>query len=345
MTTDEPTAPAAETPDHAQRVTIEAIEALAVAIAREAGELARLALGRAIAVEYKPDANGMDGTHDPVSEADRAIEALVRERVAARFPDHAVIGEEVEDAAPDAMAAAPDSPAAPAAEYLWVIDPIDGTANFVNGFPLFAISIGVLRSGRPVASAVWCGATHALGPGVYHAHEGSPLFLDGEAVAGARAVGVRRRLAAAPGGATGGTAEWDHRVTGSIAVEVALVAAGVFEAATFFAPRIWDVAGGVLLVRAAGREVWVREAGGWTPFDRFTAPARGTRRRRVPESPPRPPTVRDWRQPLLVGTAEATALVRARTERRTGGIRVRNLVRRLARTLLRTLGRAGGGAR
>ena len=338
MITDEPTAPADAPPDLA---TLEAIEALAIAIAREAGEIARQALARDLTVEYKPDAGGKDTTHDPVSEVDRAVEALVRERVAARFPGHAVIGEETDDgAALDARALV--------AEYLWAIDPIDGTANFVNGFPLFAISIGVLHRGRPAAAAVWCGATHALGPGVYHAHAGGALYLDGEAVAGARAAGVRRRLAAAPGGAPGGTEQWDHRVTGSIAVEAALVAAGVFEAATFYAPRIWDVAGGVVLVQAAGREAWVREAGVWTPLDRFTPPARLPHRRarattapNAPPAPPRTPTLRDWRQPLLVGTAEATALIRARGRRRGAWAGARDLVRRFLRLVrARVRGRA-----
>ena len=54
-----------------------------------------------------------------------------------------------------------------------------------------------------------------------------------------------------PGGAPGGTREWEHRVTGSIAIEAALVAAGVFTSAVFWSPRLWDVAAGVLLARAA----------------------------------------------------------------------------------------------
>ena len=305
--------------------TIAAIEALAIELAREAGEIARAALQRQVTVEYKPDAQGKDSTNDPVSEVDREVEALVRARVAERFPSHGVIGEEV-DTHPDA-----------AVEVLWVIDPIDGTANFINGFPLFVVSIGVLHLGVPVAAAIWCASTHLLGAGVYHAHAGATLHLDGVEVPRERATVVRRALAAAPGGAPGGTKEWEHRVTGSIAIEAALVAAGVFTSATFWSPRIWDVAAGALLVHAAGREVWVRTDNRWQPFDRFTAPTRLPQRRArrgaPPAEPPRTPGLRDWRQAVLIGTAEACTLIRDRT-------RPPGILGRTANTLLRPLRRA-----
>ena len=295
-----------------------AIETLAIALAREAGETARAALHGAVTVEYKPNAEGKDSTNDPVSEVDRAVEALVRERVADRFPGHAVIGEEV-DTQPEA-----------GADIVWVIDPIDGTANFINGFPLFAVSVGVLQRGVPVAAAIWCASTHLLGPGVYHARRGSALHLDGVDVPPRETV-VQRALAAAPGGSSGGTKEWEHRVTGSIAIEAALVAAGVFTSAVFWGPRLWDVAAGALLVRAAGREVWVRSRGGWVPLARFEAPERS----RSAKTQDRASTLRDWRQPVLIGTAEATALIRSRT-RPPGPLaqildRARSLPRRIAR--------------
>jgi myo-inositol-1(or 4)-monophosphatase len=288
---------------------LEAIEALAVELARAAGERAAEALGSDFDVEYKGEGEeeerkrrrrGRDGGfHDPVSEIDRAVEALIRERVGERFPSHALIGEEV-DIQPEADA-----------EVAWVIDPIDGTTNFVNGFPLFAVSIGVLHQGVPVVGAVWVGASHRLTPGVYHAREGGGLHLDGMPVdRDATAASVRRRLAAAPGGASGGTREWDHRVTGCIAIEAAYVAAGIFTSATFGGPRIWDIAGGTALVRAAGLEVWTRDGRGrWLPFDRFEVPERPIRRK---EDPERDATLRDWRRPLVVGTSDATRAIRER---------------------------------
>lgn len=302
-------APAEDATPQRRLEDLEAIEALAVELARAAGERATEALGGELEVEYKGEEERERGRrrrrqrdggfHDPVSEIDREVEALIRERVGERFPSHALIGEEV-DVQPEADASV-----------AWVIDPIDGTTNFVNGFPLFAVSIGVLHEGVPVAGAVWVGASHRLTPGVYHAREGGGLRLDGAPVhPEATAQSVRRRLAAAPGGAPGGTREWDHRVTGCIAIEAAYVAAGIFTSATFGGPRIWDIAGGAALVRAAGLEAWTRDRrGAWLPFERFEVPERPIRRR---EDPERDATLRDWRRPLVIGTADATRLIRER---------------------------------
>lgn len=285
-------------------------EALAVELARAAGEEARAALSRTIDVGYKADRTGKEDTGDPVSEVDHAVEALIRLRVGAEFPDHAILGEEVE------------SHPATGEEWVWVVDPVDGTANFVNGFPLFAVSIGVLHHGRPVAGAIWCASTPALRAGVYHAHLGGPLALDGVEV-GARTTVVKRRLAAAPGGSPGGTREWDHRVTGSAALECAYVAAGIFTSAPFWGLKIWDVAAGVALVRAAGLEAWTREGGTWQPFERFVAPSR------APKGQDRAPSLRDWRAPLILGTPEATRLIRERA--RTPGLLARLRRRVMAR--------------
>ncbi|MCK9486088.1 MAG: inositol monophosphatase [Dehalococcoidia bacterium] len=299
------------TPDPA---LLERIEALAVALAQESGAVAAEALTREILVDYKPDAKGKEQDRDPVSEVDRAVEVAVQARVLAEFPGHLVLGEEGE------------AHPAPDAEWLWVVDPVDGTANFVNGFPLFAVSIGVLHHGRPVVGAVWCASTHALQAGVYHAHEGGPLRLDGVEVSHERRTRVRRTLAAAPGGSPAGTRLWDHRVTGSIAVEAAFVAAGIFVAAPFWGPKIWDIAGGLALVRASGREVWIRGRRGWEPFERFEAPRELPASVRKREGD-RAPSLRDWRGSVLVGTTEATRAMREHSRRPSVWTRV---LRRLA---------------
>jgi myo-inositol-1(or 4)-monophosphatase len=66
---------------------------------------------------------------------------------------------------------------------VWAIDPIDGTTNFVNGFPLFAASIGMLHRGCPVVGAIWCSTSYALRAGVYHARAGGALRFEGEPLA------------------------------------------------------------------------------------------------------------------------------------------------------------------
>lgn len=270
--------------------TLDEIEAVATDLARFAGEEIQRARQGEINVEYKTEGKGDRAPTDPVSEVDRNVEALLRERLAERFPDHGIVGEE-EDKHPS-----------PDAEYVWAVDPVDGTTNFVNGFPLFASSIGVLHRGRPIVGAVWVSTSHELRPGVYHARRDGVLRFDGEAVKlGPPASGVSRRLAAAPGGAAGRQPGWDNRVTGCAAIECAFVAAGIFNSASFWGPGLWDVAAGVTLLAAAGREVWTRDGGGWKPLDRFEAPER------VKED--RTPSLRDWRRPLLVGEREAVELL------------------------------------
>jgi len=291
------------------------IEVTALELARAAGREITEGLRRDVAVDYKTEGRGRAAPTNPVSELDRSIEDTIRTALAERFPDHGIIGEEVD------LHPSPDD------EYLWVIDPVDGTTNFVNGFPLFACSIGVLHRGRPVVGAVWTSTSHELRPGVFHARAGGPLRFEEAEISLRGNTGVQRRLAAAPGGSAGRLRTWDNRVTGSTSVECVFVAAGMFNSAAFGAPAIWDVAGGIVLVRAAGLEVWQRQApfrGAWAPFERFEAPAT------VRED--RTPTMRDWRRSLVIGEHEPVEV------RRTS-MRGPSRWRRFKRGLRRRLGR------
>ena len=88
---------------------------------------------------------GRKGPHDEVSDADRAAEALIRERIAEAFPEDRVLGEEAGfggDAAEGGNG------------WLWVVDPIDGTACFVAGIPTWCVSVAVMHDGRPVIGVV-----------------------------------------------------------------------------------------------------------------------------------------------------------------------------------------------
>jgi len=85
-----------------------------------------------LAVSHK----GM-GAFDPVTEADRAAEMAMRALIGRNFPDHGIIGEEHGNERTDA-------------EYVWVLDPIDGTKSFINGMPTWGTLIGLLRLGEPV---------------------------------------------------------------------------------------------------------------------------------------------------------------------------------------------------
>ena len=305
-------APAPETDPDGTPPTglLDALEELAVELAREAGRTIAAALKGDVRVEYKQQARGEHAPTDPVSEVDHAIERLVLERVGALFPAHGFIGEEGADAS--------DGDDAGDHDYVWVTDPVDGTTNFINGFPLFGCSIGVLYCGQPVIGAIWCSTGHALGPGVYHARIGGPLRFEGEVLEPRPAGGgggVRRGLSAAPGGSPSRERRWDHRTTGSAVSECVFVSTGIFQSALFWGLHIWDVAAGIVLVRAAGREVWMYDGSSWHPFERFEAPARIPRGRGARHAG-RAPSLRDWRMPLVIGTAEATETVRRRQHQR-----------------------------
>lgn len=235
------------------------LEQAAHAIAAEAGAAILDSLGREIVVSYKDQVSGDRAPINPVSDTDQAVEALIEGRIRTRFPAHAFLGEETVDSF-DA-----------AAEFTWAVDPIDGTQNFVNGFPFYSCSVGVLQHGVPIAGAVWGSTSHLLRPGVYHAHRGGGLQFDGEPLdTGGRANNGRlRRIVAVPMGNQLRAAHWDYRSLGSTALEGALVAAGVLAAARNPDPHVWDVAASAVLVPAAGREIWTRGKNGWEPLDRF----------------------------------------------------------------------------
>lgn len=260
---------------------LQSIEQLALELANLAGAEILAALGGMHAVRYKTGSDDKQSWRDPVSEVDEQVEKLIRTRLADQFPDHDVIGEESDDPAHTK-------------DFIWAIDPIDGTANFVNGFPLFAASIGVLYRGAPIAGAVWCSTSHKLRSGVYHARRGGPLRFDSETLEQKPNPTVRRALAGVPAPTARGF-PWESRKTGSAAIECAFTAAGLLKVTRFEQPNLWDVAGGIPLVLAAGGAVHVRRPDGWAPMDRFQVAAKAGS------------DLRHWRQSLVIGEPEAVA--------------------------------------
>jgi myo-inositol-1(or 4)-monophosphatase len=135
---DDPVARAAAAIPGLEAAELRRIEKTAVELVRLAGAEIVQALGRSITVRYKAvdpvllaeQAGKADRPinlfRDPVSEVDGNVEKLIRARLADRFPSHDILGEEINDAA------------GRESDFLWAIDPIDGTTNFINGFPLFA---------------------------------------------------------------------------------------------------------------------------------------------------------------------------------------------------------------
>jgi histidinol-phosphatase len=133
----------------ADRFHAEILE-FAVALSAEVGRFI-LPLWRNVSVDHKPDGS-------EVTDADRGAEELLRRRIAARYPAHTIIGEE--------FGGENGHNPVSAAEHLWLLDPIDGTASFAIGLPLFGTLIAYVRDG---VSSVGVVGMHALGETIYAA--------------------------------------------------------------------------------------------------------------------------------------------------------------------------------
>jgi myo-inositol-1(or 4)-monophosphatase len=268
------------------------IEERAVAYAAEAGELALGYLRVPPDVEYKDKAHT-----DPVTAADRGVELFLRQSIERDFPSHGVLGEE-------------GSSEEAEGDFIWVLDPIDGTTNFIHHLPLFAISIGVLYRRRPVVGCVLLPTSYGPGPAIYHARLGGGAYLGERRL---RVVEDDRpgptRLAAVPGAFRHlyrQSREYrktpsDSRVLGSISVEMTYVAAGSLHFGLYAGPKIWDIAAGLTLIREAGGTVLIHRPNAVRPLERFEpapglAPVEGLRR---------------WRAPIVCGNPEIAGFVAA----------------------------------
>jgi histidinol-phosphatase len=109
--------------------------------ALELGRRARVETLARFRQECKVEDKGIDGTFDPVTEADRAAEHAMRQLIAERFPDHGIIGEEWTDQAGSS-------------DYVWSLDPIDGTRSFICGVPTWTTLIALIHEGTPVIGVV-----------------------------------------------------------------------------------------------------------------------------------------------------------------------------------------------
>jgi len=279
------------------------METAAIDMAWGAGALLADYFGRQLSIEYK-DRNQLD----PVTSADKAAQAYLTAEIARRFPQHGILGEE-DAAASDANTPAPD--------LLWVLDPLDGTTNFLNGLPVYASSIGVMYRGRPVAGALYIPWPLAGGGFVMHARrEGGCVAVHADGTETAMAVyqsdkPVGNRLIGLPGhfmqttrfGKAVGRHPGELRTTGSIAYELAMTACGVLQYAVIGAPRLWDLLAGVLMVPEAGGIVMTKLPGQkhWQPLDSL-----------IPTWDAKPPTyqqLRQWAAPLVAGNRQVAPLI------------------------------------
>ena len=304
------------------------LESHAAEIAEGAGKILAGHFGRPLKVDYKDDAE-----RDPVTEADRETQTYLVDAITERFPGHGVLGEEDDEATRDDASAAPD--------FLWVLDPLDGTKNFVHGMPVYASSVGVLFKGAPVAGAVFIPWPGAEGGGlVFHARKGGGAFVDGQPISVLDAEEPKgNALVTLPAG-FGAVARFrkpmmgkvgEVRVTGSIAYELVMVARGVSQYMVTTAPHLWDVAGGVALVMEAGG-IFMRGSRDGGPLGLFPSTRWKETETLVPDWRSGQTSLGDlrrWRSPLTVGSPRVARFVTANMRRRA------NLRRRLVRRIRR----------
>ena len=303
------------------------IEAAAVEMAQGAGDILAAHFGRKISIEYKDKEE-----RDPVTEVDKACQDYLVGEINRRFPDHSILGEEQSEE--EAKKAKEDSGATdpPCGDFLWVLDPLDGTTNFLNGLPVYAVSVGVLHKGRPLAGALFIPWPKPGGGFVLHCRQGGGCFAGEDPVEVYKSdEPVNNRLAGLPGhfsyftkygkGLRGKSGE--PRTTGSIAYELAMTACGVMQYAVFGAPRMWDMAAGALAVMEAGGTVMTRspKEKGWHVMESF-----------VPTWQEKPPTLKElrrWVAPLVVGNNKVAPLLAANLRSRFHPMaKVRRITRR-----------------
>jgi len=287
------------------------VEEAAAEIVALAADLLREKLRAEIAVEFKDKHE-----RDPVTAVDRAVEALVRDELRRRFPEHGILGEE-------------GTGEGITGRFVWVLDPLDGTANFAAGLPFFGLSLALLRDGAPVVGCLYLPYWPGPAPAVLRASLGNGARIGDETIrlesqpfrpGGPVAVPPGLRMMFQSGG-NYAKRPGEARNLGSIVAEIAMVATGGFQYAVFAGPKLWDVAAGVLIVREAGGRAFGWDGRRWRQIGRFLAP----------QTKPgeKPKTLRDWSRPVLVTTPGAARHVASGlTPRRLPTPAVRWLLRR-----------------
>jgi myo-inositol-1(or 4)-monophosphatase len=272
------------------------LESTAVDLARGAGLILADRFGRQLQIDYKDK-----DKRDPVTDADKSAQEYLAREITRRHPNHGILGEEDTEESEE-----------PCPEVLWVLDPLDGTTNFLNGLPVYASSIGVLYRGMPLAGAIFVPWPKEGGGLVVHCRRGGGCFADGEMVSvyESQEPGPNR-LIGLPGhfgqttrvrGKLGGRLG-EPRTTGSAAYELAMTACGILQYSVMGAPHLWDVAAGVLAVLEAKGTVMVRRNGqrGWHPLDYL-----------VSDWDMKTPSFKDLRKrvvPLVAGNSQVAPLI------------------------------------
>lgn len=206
------------------------------------------------------------GRADLVTEADLGSQQAIHDYLQQRFPDHAFLGEEGEG---ERQIPGPDAPPT------WIVDPLDGTTNYVHDYPAYAVSIGLQVKGALVVGVVYDPTREEL----FSAASGQGTYVNDRRLQTSNTdqLGDAMLATGFPPDMRGKEfifAYWQHfslharslRRTGSTALNLAYVAAGRFDGFWSFDNFVWDVAGGTVLVREAGGIVTNVDGSPYNPY-------------------------------------------------------------------------------
>lgn len=221
---------------------------VAVAAARRASEVHRQHLGRVTVEEWSEK-----GVADFVTHVDREAEAEIVAMIRARFPDHAFLAEEGTGAVAEA---------GEGSDWVWIIDPLDGTTNFLHRYPMYAVSIAAVYRGEPVVGVVRATATDEE----WSAVRDGGATLDGEPIRASSILHLKQALIGTgfPFKALDLMPEYLRqfdqvlrstsgvRRAGSAALDLCHLATGYFDGFWELLLSPWDVAAGTLIARESG---------------------------------------------------------------------------------------------
>ena len=217
-----------------------------ITIAKEAGEIIRNGFGKDLEIEYKT------GESNLVTNIDKASEKHIMEFIKGKYPDHSILGEEGTNIKNNS-------------EYLWVIDPLDGTTNFAHRLPIFSVSIGVLKNDDLFAGVVY----DVMNDIVYSAVKGEGSYANGKRLNvnnneivehSVLVTGFPYNISENPDRALEKFNEVVKKTRavrrlGSAAIDLCFVAKGVFDAFWEVYLHPWDMAAGMLILEEAGGKI------------------------------------------------------------------------------------------
>jgi myo-inositol-1(or 4)-monophosphatase len=214
-----------------------------IQISKEAGELIKNAFGKQHSIVYKTNELNL------VTETDKASEKLITDFIRKKYPSHGIVAEE-------------GSEFNKSAEYLWVIDPLDGTTNFAHGLPIFSVSIGLQKNGETIAGVVY----DVMRDVIYSAEIGSGSFKNGRKinVSNNKDLGLSVLVTGFPYNVKDNPDKCYERFIaylkearairrlGSAAIDFCYVASGVFDGFWEVSLHPWDICAGKLIIEEAG---------------------------------------------------------------------------------------------